>query len=428
MRQLVFFIRNMLSFLALLVSILFLPAPAFAVVGDLTVTGLPPNTSVSLTGDDPKVKLEGKTDDKGVFVFQLGRFNLPAGSDVKVTIAGDPKGGRTIPSLRDGPNTRDIRSPDRIVDDAPDHGFNLSFQIGPEWRGVGKTGIGTDFAAGTSAGDERYLLKFRKRVPGVAPELRIGGEVRDQRFQIGIKGFVGSADDNATEPVSGRNVALTFHRPFAGSNGIALGATGMHGKIDVDSRAVELDFTLQDYIYKFQKGPFTLSIGPRAFAGYDSTDYDGNLQSLTFPVAAKTNQEIKQPYGGLGVGVQKTLQLADGFELYAGVNADLAFYHAKYDGRQHVVCPPCPVAVQNVRIKTSDSDSQFAFRPNVSVGLEYEFSKSSSLGFNVSYQYWSKFPFLVNPPNPLKHRPPSLKDDSVHRNLFGVFYKYAFGN
>lgn len=53
---------------------------AHAVVGDVTLTGLPPDTTITLTDEKTGQKAEGKTDDRGIVVIPLMGRNWGAGS------------------------------------------------------------------------------------------------------------------------------------------------------------------------------------------------------------------------------------------------------------------------------------------------------------------------------------------------------------
>ncbi|MBI2360138.1 MAG: hypothetical protein HYV04_14785 [Deltaproteobacteria bacterium] len=93
----------------LLGTVLFSPQ-AQAVVGDVTLTGLPPNTIVSLTDEKTGQKEEGRTDDRGVVVIPLGRRNWERGS--YTVTARNPSLFPGTPSRRiqlsDGPNRVDM--------------------------------------------------------------------------------------------------------------------------------------------------------------------------------------------------------------------------------------------------------------------------------------------------------------------------------
>jgi hypothetical protein len=84
---------------------------AHAVVGDVTLTGLPPETSISLTNEKTGEKEERKTDDKGVVVIPLGGRNWDRGGHYTVT-ARNPSLFPGTPSrkieLTDGPNRKDL--------------------------------------------------------------------------------------------------------------------------------------------------------------------------------------------------------------------------------------------------------------------------------------------------------------------------------
>ena len=90
--------------------VIFIPARAFAVVGDVTLTGLPPNTSITLTNETTGAKEERKTDSWGTVVIPLTGKNWQSGSyTVTATnprlFPGTPR--RTI-QLTDGPNRVDL--------------------------------------------------------------------------------------------------------------------------------------------------------------------------------------------------------------------------------------------------------------------------------------------------------------------------------
>src|SRR3989338_4636716 len=108
--------RNFLSSLwrsavlpAFLLGLLFLPPTAFAVVGDVTLTGLPPNTTVSLTNEETKEKVEQKTDDRGFVVIPMTGKNWQSGRhSVACQVDGKPVTSRIF--LRDGVNRVDLTS------------------------------------------------------------------------------------------------------------------------------------------------------------------------------------------------------------------------------------------------------------------------------------------------------------------------------
>jgi hypothetical protein len=86
------------------------PATAHAVVGDVTLTGLPPETTVTLTDEKTGQKAEGKTDDRGVVVIPLGGRRWNAGS--YTATARNPSMFPGTPSrkieLKDGSNRVDL--------------------------------------------------------------------------------------------------------------------------------------------------------------------------------------------------------------------------------------------------------------------------------------------------------------------------------
>jgi len=94
---------------ALLLSLFFLPPTAFAVVGDVTLTGLPPNTTVSLTNEETKEKVEQKTDDRGFVVIPMTGKNWQSGRhSVACQVDGKPVTSKIF--LRDGVNRVDLTS------------------------------------------------------------------------------------------------------------------------------------------------------------------------------------------------------------------------------------------------------------------------------------------------------------------------------
>src|SRR3972149_3626542 len=108
--------RNFLSSLwrsavlpAFLLGLLFLPPTAFVVVGDVTLTGLPPNTTVSLTNEETKEKVEQKTDDRGFVVIPMTGKNWQSGRhSVTCQVDGKPITSRIF--LRDGASRVDLTS------------------------------------------------------------------------------------------------------------------------------------------------------------------------------------------------------------------------------------------------------------------------------------------------------------------------------
>jgi len=63
----------------LLGGILSLPVESFASVTDVILTGLPPNTTISLTNEETKEKVEQKTDDRGFVVIPMTGKNWQSG-------------------------------------------------------------------------------------------------------------------------------------------------------------------------------------------------------------------------------------------------------------------------------------------------------------------------------------------------------------
>src|SRR3989338_11459561 len=103
MRYSLFSLWRGASLPALLLSLLFFPSTALAVVGDVTLTGLPPNTTVSLTNEETKDKVEQKTDERGFVVIPMTGKSWQAGRHgVACQIDGKPVTSSIF--LRDGVN------------------------------------------------------------------------------------------------------------------------------------------------------------------------------------------------------------------------------------------------------------------------------------------------------------------------------------
>lgn len=104
--------RSSLVLLALFVSLISPRGKAFGVVGDVNFTGLPPNTTVTLTNLETGEEEEKETNDRGAVTFLWGGKNKSPGS---YTVAArnssmfPGKPSRRI-QLTDGPNTIDLRS------------------------------------------------------------------------------------------------------------------------------------------------------------------------------------------------------------------------------------------------------------------------------------------------------------------------------
>ena len=80
---------------------------AFAVVGDVTLTGLPPNTTLSLTNEETKETVEQKTDDRGFVIIPLTGKNWQSGRH-SVTCQIDGKLVSSRIFLRNGVNRVDL--------------------------------------------------------------------------------------------------------------------------------------------------------------------------------------------------------------------------------------------------------------------------------------------------------------------------------
>jgi len=93
----------------LLGGILSLPVESFASVTDVILTGLPPNTTISLTNEETKEKVEQKTDERGFVVIPMTGKKWQSGRH-SVTCQVE---GKTVTSrvfLRDGANRVDLTS------------------------------------------------------------------------------------------------------------------------------------------------------------------------------------------------------------------------------------------------------------------------------------------------------------------------------
>lgn len=412
------FFRNLLR-RALLLGLICLPAEVFAVVGDIEILGVPRAgeviTLIDESGKRTDATTEVRKDSSGATVAFIPARNLPEG---KYTL-GYREVTRTV-QLGPGLNRIDL-----LHGGEPAPGWSISGQVGIEGRQTGRGGSGTLIPAGVTAGQEPFLAHLGKWVPGVAPALNATGNVLGQELQAGVRAFFGSASDRGSEPVGGDPVGITFDEQVSGSNGLNLGATGARAKVKVDINSFEVNVALPALFYRKQINGFEFKFGPRAVIGYDETDYKGEFQGETFTgIFSRTRRDVAQTYGGPGVTLQKTMKATEHIELYAGVNLDALYSSASYDGRQRTRCNLCAPALQDTRIKTSDSESGWAFRPAVSLGAEYEWN-SSSFGITAAYEYWTSFFVLRDRPNPLKPSP-GLKEDSVHRGRLGIFYQYKF--
>src|SRR3990167_8066267 len=109
MRNFLFALWRSATLAALLLSLLSLPSTALAVVGDVTLTGLPPNTTVSLTNEETKEKVEQKTDERGFVVIPMTGKNWQSGRhSVTCQVDGKPVTSKIF--LRDGANRVDLTS------------------------------------------------------------------------------------------------------------------------------------------------------------------------------------------------------------------------------------------------------------------------------------------------------------------------------
>ena len=207
--------------LAAAIGLLLSGSPALAVVNDLTVTGLPPDTAISLTQDgNPAVKLEQKSDSKGVVRFQLSGLNLPGGSNVRV---GAGKESRLIPSLADGSNTRNFRSPDRPMDTsrAGEPGWEVEVVVGPGFRFF-PNNAGRAYS-GVFLNNDKRILATDQTIVGVNPQINLTGNLLGQKLQLNFEGFYGSASNSDSVPVGGAPVGITGDHGFCRDCGRADG-------------------------------------------------------------------------------------------------------------------------------------------------------------------------------------------------------------
>lgn len=412
-------------FLAVALFFVF-PYKTLAAVTGVTINNAPANQTFTLINETTKDSRQATSNDKNVLQFQIGDWNLPAGSSVRLTGPGLPADGRLISSLTDGSNTRDFKSLDRAAG-RPGLGLSAYFRPGAQWREVPQAGIGTSFPVGTSFGKEGFMLKSRDWLVGFNPEVGVDFNVGNQPLKFGFNYFSGNAKTSASEPIGGDNVAITFQKMFMGSTGLFLGMTGMDGDIRVNNSAFEFSYALPGLFYNRKWEKVEISVGPRLFIGYDKTSYDGMVQSLTYSgIFSKTNQDVKDTRFGFGLGLQKTHQLPCNLQFSGAINLDAVYNDTKYNGGQTFECNLCPPELLAGKIKTSDWQSNWGFRPSVSAGLDYKWTSNLNLGFNASYQWDSAIPTLLNPPNPFKRVPPSLGTTSAQQFKLGLNLRYSF--
>jgi hypothetical protein len=399
---------------------------AFAAVTGVTISNAPANQTFTLINEATREPVQATSNDKGMVAFQIGGWNLPAGSSVRLTGPGLPAGGTVISSLADGLNTRDFDSLGRSAV-WPGLGLKLSFHPNVQWRQVPKAGIGTSFPVGTAFGKEGFLLKSRDWLVGFSPEVGVDFNIGNQPFQLGFNYFSANAKTSASEPIGENNVGITFHEMFMGSTGLFLGPTGMDGDIKVDNWSFEFSFGLPALFYNLKREKFDFSIGPRVFIGYDKTNYDGMLQSSTFSgIFSNTNQDVKNTYGGVGLTFQKTHRWPWNLESSGAINLDAVYNDANYNGTQSTFCNLCAPNLTAVKIKTSDRQTNWSFRPSVTAGVDYQWIPNFTVGVRATYQWNSGIPELLNPPNPLKHVPPGLGTTSSQEVKLGVNLRYNF--
>jgi len=88
-------------------AFLALPSKLFAVVTDVTLTGLPPNTTITLTNEETKERVEQKTDDRGFVNIPLTEKKWQSGRH-SVTCQAEGKPVTSKIFLRDGANRVDL--------------------------------------------------------------------------------------------------------------------------------------------------------------------------------------------------------------------------------------------------------------------------------------------------------------------------------
>lgn len=107
MRHFISSLWRSVALLAFLLSPVLPPTAAFAVVGDVTLTGLPPNETVTFTNEETKETVEQKTDDRGFVILPLTGKNWQSARH-RVTSSVDGKPVTSKIFLRDGASRTDL--------------------------------------------------------------------------------------------------------------------------------------------------------------------------------------------------------------------------------------------------------------------------------------------------------------------------------
>jgi hypothetical protein len=142
MRILVCANTRLLSVIGLFILALFVPVKVHAVVGDVNLTGLPPNTTITLTDEKTGQTAEGKTDDKGAVVIPLGGKNWGAG---RYTLTARNTSIKETVNLTDGANKLDFSRMGYSGVRMPGTGHVLELELGSYFPDGGQKDIGTSF-------------------------------------------------------------------------------------------------------------------------------------------------------------------------------------------------------------------------------------------------------------------------------------------
>jgi hypothetical protein len=142
MRILVCASTRWLSIIGLLILALFIPIEVHAVVGDVNLTGLPPNTTITLTDAKTGQTAEGQTDDKGAVVIPLGGKNWSAG---QYTLTARNTSIKETVNLTDGANKLDFSRLPYSGVRMPGTGHVLELELGSYFPDGSQKDVGTSF-------------------------------------------------------------------------------------------------------------------------------------------------------------------------------------------------------------------------------------------------------------------------------------------
>jgi len=227
--------RNFLSSLwrsvilpVFLLSLLFLPSTALAVVGDVTLMGLPPNTTITLTDEKTGQKEEGKTDERGIVIIPLGGRNWQPGA-YRLRVA-----NRQIEvPLTDG---------NQVVPLGLSFGHSLQFYGGQRWFDGALPLEGSPYMRGeyTAPGflPDVFSLNPFFNIWAV-PDVQIAKHRRYKFF-----GTVQKSIDNGS--MVGFNVGLK-HTSNLAKWGLGLGSAAVLGSIKAGVGYTHWDFTMKTH-------------------------------------------------------------------------------------------------------------------------------------------------------------------------------------